>query len=363
MRLVYLVPNINNEGGVARVLSIKTQQLIERWGYEIHIITQNNGHNARFYAFPPEIHFYDIQLKGNALSFLLSYKKQLNSLLSTIAPDVVVISDNGLKAFLLPFIISKKWPTVFEAHGSRYVQEQAHISALRLIVEKTIKQLGAKRFTKFVSLSPQSKAEWGLPLAEIIPNPLWFTATEKASLQNKKVIVVARDSYEKGLDRLLLIWKQIQINHPDWILEIYGAKSSESQLQTTITNLDLTDSVHLFDAVKNIQEQYLKVSICLMTSRTEGFPMVILEAMESGLPVIAYDCPIGPRTLIENEVNGYLIPDGQINLFVEQLSTLMDHSELRYQLGNNAVTSVQKYQLEPIMNQWNDLFTKLKRYA
>ena len=98
-----------------------------------------------------------------------------------------------------------------------------------------------------------------------------------------------------------------------------------------------------------------------MTSRTEGFPMVILEAMESGLPVIAYDCPIGPRTLIENEVNGYLIPDGQINLFVEKLSTLMDHSELRHQLGNNAVISVQKYQLEPIMNQWNDLFTKLKR--
>ena len=91
--------------------------------------------------------------------------------------------------------------------------------------------------------------------------------------------------------------------------------------------------------------------------------MVILEAMESGLPVIAYDCPIGPRTLIENEVNGYLITDGQTTLFVEKLSVLMDHSELRLQMGKNATASVQKYQLTPIMNQWHELFTKLKSNA
>ena len=361
MRIVYLVPNINNEGGVARVLSLKTQQLIERWGYEIHIITQNKGHESLFYSFHPAIQFHDLQLSGNPLSFLLSYKKQLNTLLKALTPDAVVISDNGLKAYLLPFIISKTIPLVFEVHGSRYIQEQAKVSLLRLMIEKTIKGVGAKRFNRFVCLSPQSKSEWNVSSAVIIPNPLSFTASQKASLNTNKVLVVARNSYEKGLDRLLLIWQKVIVQSPDWIIEIYGAHGTDPSLQNDIIKLGLQENVKLFEAVKNIQDCYLDASIYLMTSRTEGFPMVLLEAMESGLPVVAYDCPIGPRSLIHNEENGYLIPDDNVELFVEKVQLLMNNVDLRKQMGNRAVASVQHYQLNAVMNQWNDLFTSLKK--
>ena len=114
MKILYVVPNINNEGGVARVLAIKSNYLIEKWDYQIDIITQNNGNSPLFYEYNKKIGLYDISLNGNSFQFLKAYRKSLSEHLKITKPDVIVVCDNGFKAFLVPFIIKTEIPIVLE---------------------------------------------------------------------------------------------------------------------------------------------------------------------------------------------------------------------------------------------------------
>ena len=117
-------PKIKSAGGVARVLSIKANYFIEQFNYEVHILSQNEEENLTFYSFNPKIVFHNIALNGNAFQFLKAYKKQINQKIREIDPDVILIADNGLKAFVFPFLVKTKKPIVFESHGSKFIEEE-----------------------------------------------------------------------------------------------------------------------------------------------------------------------------------------------------------------------------------------------
>jgi hypothetical protein len=175
MRLLYMVPNINNEGGVARTLAIKTNLLIEKWNYEVHILTQNKGNLAPFYDFNNKVVFNDMTVKGSGFQFLNTYWKSVLEQIALIEPDVVIVCDNGLKAFTVPFLVKNKVPVVFECHGSKFLEESKSRYGLfskgMRVLKYNYKNYGAKNFTKFVALSNISLAEWGLKNAVVIPNP------------------------------------------------------------------------------------------------------------------------------------------------------------------------------------------------
>ena len=363
MKLLYIVPKINNEGGVARVLSTKANYFVEKLGYEVHILTQNDGNFPLFYMFIDAINLLDISLKGKKSSFFFQYKKAIQNAVDTLNPDLIIVCDNGLKAFTIPFILKTKIPIIFECHGSKFVEENFKkgtlLSEKFAKIKSTYKNFGATKFNKFVALSSESLKEWGIDNAVVIPNPLWIESPLSAELHAKKVIAVARHSFEKGLDRLLLIWQKIIENHPDWILEIYGKSNGNDSLQLLANSLNLTKNIVFCEPVKNIEDKYLEASIYLMTSRSEGFPMVLMEAMAMGLPCVAYDCPVGPRAIIINNENGFLVEDGNIQSFVQKIELLIENEELRIQMGQNAKKSVAKYDLETIMQLWKSLFESL----
>ena len=142
-------------------------------------------------------------------------------------------------------------------------------------------------------------------------------------------------------------------------MEIYGTKSENCHLEQLALNLKITDAVRFYNPIKNIEEKYAEASILLMTSRTEGFGMVLLEAMVSGLPCVAYDCPVGPRSIIKNEENGFLIEDDNVDYFVQKLSLLMEDENLRKKLGTKAREIATDYDLDTIMKQWKNVFESL----
>lgn len=361
MKLLYIVSKINNAGGVARVFSIKLNYLIENFGYEVHVLTQNKGDFPLFYSFHDKIIFHDMILEGSIFSFFNSYRKSLKNNAESIKPDIIIVSDNGLKAYLIPFILSNKIPIVFECHGSKFVElkflKENYVSQVKSYFKYLFKDFCSNKFSKFVALSNENLKEWNLKDGVVIPNPSWIQSENVSNLKSKKVIVVARNSYEKGLDRLLVIWQKVILKHSDWILEIYG--ESVVDLCPLIRNLGLENNVSLNSPVKIIAEKYLFFSICVMTSRSEGFPMVLLEAMACGLPCVAYDCPSGPRSIIEDGKNGFLVENGNIDSFVEKLEQLIEDENLRIQMGKNANESVRKYDVETIMQQWKSLFESL----
>lgn len=361
MKLLYIVPSVSNEGGVARVLSIKTNYLIEKFGYQIHILTQNQGSHLQFYNFNEKITFHDIILKGSLFQFFNSYKNSLKENIAAVKPDVIIVCDNGLKAFLMPFILDKGLRIIFESHGSKYIEENdlklAIFSKFVMALKYKIKTISAGKFTKLVALSVENLKEWDVKNGLVISNPSWLKTDVLAELESKKVIAVARNSYEKGLDRLLLVWEKVIKAHPDWVLEVYGKGTTE--LEEFAKQLGIDSKIYFFEPVTNIESKYRESSICIMTSHTEGLPMVLIEAMASGLPCVAYDCPVGPRSIIKDEENGFLIENGNIDLFVEKLSLLIENEDIRKRLGEKAQISVANYDLDAIMKQWQNLFESL----
>lgn len=367
MKILYVVPNINNEGGVARVLAIKTNYLIEKWNYQIDILTQNNGNSPLFYNYNKKIGFYDILLSGNPFQFLDAYRKSISEHIKNIKPDVIVFCDNGFKAFLIPFIIKTEIPIVLEIHSSLTIEEQENSkSVLSRIVANLItlfKKFSARKFDKFVVETNESIREWDIQNGIVIPNPLWFSADKVSDLKSKKVIAVGRHVYEKGFDRLLKIWQKVVLNHPDWHLDIYGKSDEKLELQKLATSLNINNNVTFFDPVKAINLKYQEASIYLLTSRFEGFGMVLIEAMASGLPCIAYDCPCGPRAIIKNNDDGFLIENGNEIDFVSAVETLINDEEKRIEMGKKAKVSSSKYNIDAIMLLWNSFFTAIKPKA
>jgi glycosyltransferase involved in cell wall biosynthesis len=364
MKLLYIVPNINNAGGVARVIAIKANYLVEKMNYEVHILTQNNGNSPLFYDYNKKIVLHDIILKGNLIQFFNSYRKKLKNIIIKIQPDIIIVCDNGLKAYTIPFFIRSKIPMILEMHSSIFIQEQEYKKTfLSKIILNSIflfKKNAVKRYDKFVVETNESILEWGINDGIVIPNPLWFSTSESSNLTSTKVIAVARHTYEKGLDRMLTIWQKIIMKYPDWQLDIYGKSDEENSLQKLAHSLNISNNVTFYNPVKNINDKYLEASFYLMTSRYEGFGMVLIEAMASGLPCIAYDCPCGPRAIINTNENGILIENGNENDFVEAINLLIENKNKRFEMGIMAKKSSEKYNIETIMQKWNALFFEIK---
>ena len=128
MKLLYITPKINDEGGVQKVLSVRTNYFIEKFGYEISILTQNGGNVDTFFSFNSKIELYDMNLKGNKFNILFQYKKQVLNSIKKVNPDIIVVCDFGLKGFLIPLLLKSSVPIIFEAHGSLYNESQYYSS-------------------------------------------------------------------------------------------------------------------------------------------------------------------------------------------------------------------------------------------
>jgi glycosyltransferase involved in cell wall biosynthesis len=210
-------------------------------------------------------------------------------------------------------------------------------------------------------VTQQGKNEWGSKNLAVIPNPLWFSSDVVSSLTNKRVIAVGRHAYEKGYDRMFAAWKQVVDKYPGWTLDIYGDDNPEYNIRQLARDAGVDKNVNFIPSTKNIIDAYLESSICIMTSRYEGFGMVLLEAMACGVPCVAFNCPVGPSDIISNTIDGVLVEDGNIEDLVKSVLLLIEDTALRLEMGAKAKKSSEAYNLDVIMQQWDTLFKSLKR--
>jgi glycosyltransferase involved in cell wall biosynthesis len=170
---------------------------------------------------------------------------------------------------------------------------------------------------------------------------------------------VARYSHEKGIDLLLEAWAQVEKNTIDWRLDVFG-DGDTTAFNALIDKLGIDRRrCQLNGRTTDIEQEYLKSSIAVCSSRFEGFGMVILEAMACGLPVVAFDCENGPRSLITDGEDGFLIPAYDIGKFSERLVSLMNDEKLRIEMGERGLAKSQKYHITKIGQQWKQLFEEL----
>lgn len=357
MRILYITNGISGSGGLERVLSVKASFLAEKYGHEVHILSLNEAGKSSFFNFSDKVVQHSIAVAGNPVQYLKSYVKGIKQTVQEINPDIISICDDGLKGFFLPRVLGRKIPIIYERHVSKLIENQ-HGNRTILKLKYGLMNFFARDFDRFVVLTEGNKKEWPLKNLEVIPNPLPFFPERSADLSSNKIIAVGKQSYQKAYDLLLKSWSLVK-NKENWELHIYGQKDSSVGLDDLAGKLAVSKSVFFNDPSLNIEECYKKSSIFVLSSRFEGFGMVIIEAMAHGLPVISFDCPYGPGDIIDHNSTGYLIPTGDTAAFSEKLENLMTSVDLRNQLGSNGRIEVQKYQAKKIVKRWDTLFSEL----
>ena len=193
----------------------------------------------------------------------------------------------------------------------------------------------------------------------MIPDPLTIDVSSRLSSDRHRVIAVGRYSDEKGHDLLLRVWSLVEKACPDWQLDVYGPGDRTSYLKM-MDDLSIDKSrCHLNDNITDVENEYYKSSIFVHPSRSEGFGLVIVEAMACGLPVVSFDCENGPRSIITDEVDGYLIPTFDIRFFANRIIKLAKDKDLRKRMGDNGRLKSHQYGMEQIGQQWKSLFDEL----
>jgi len=362
MRILYITNGISGAGGLERVLSIKASYLADEMGYDVHIIAMNHKPEQVFYHFSSKITIHNIKVGGNPLNYISSYKNGMKERVSTLKPDIISVCDDGLKGFFLPIILGKPCPMIYERHVSKIVAVGPNPGlAKRILTGAKFKLMNtlAKNYDKFVVLTHENTKEWQLSNIAVIANPLSFFPQESSPLDQKKVIAVGKQGFQKGYDLLLQSWQQLRQKYPDWQLEIYGKHDPNQGLKALASALNLSDSVHFYDPVKDIENKYLESSLFVLSSRFEGFGMVLIEAMACGVPCVSFDCPCGPSDIIANGTDGLLAKNGDIADLAAQLSILMANDPMRINMGKKAKENVQRYLPEVIVKQWDALFKEL----
>ena len=352
MKILYLITDISTSGGVERITSLKINYFIEKFHYDIDILVRNKKNKMTHFFLNSRVNIYNLDFNPNKNFFwrqIFKIKKYLylKKLLEKNKYDLIITTGFILDPFL-PFL-KKHTKIIKEIHGAKnilYPKERFYLRKYLL------------SFDKIILLTKKDLNNWKLENAMVIYNSLTFYPKEYSLCQNRRIISVGRLVEDKGYDILIDIWSIISKKYPNWILEVYGEGTERKNLENKIIKLGLEKSFLLKGVVKNIQDKYLESSIYVMTSRTEGFGMVLVEAMACGLPIIAFDVPTGPREIIKKN-NGFLVEFGNINEMVKKIEFLIIDEQKRKKMGENSRRNVQVFSQEKIMIQWKEIFEKI----
>jgi glycosyltransferase involved in cell wall biosynthesis len=360
MRVVFLISQLYKHGGVEKVLTEKANFLAER-GIEVFIITFEQRQNPAVYSLDSGVKTVDLGVDyhrnksfyhpSNLLRSVVHFFR-LRRLLHQVKPDYVINCSFSFDFYFLPFIYRKS-KKIKEYHASRAV---VNPDSRRLKVDQFVESF----YDKILVLNPSEKKYYRNRQIVVVPNPVKIVK-EKSRLEAHRAIAVGRIAPVKNFEFLIQCWSRFIADHPDWELHIYGEDYLDTQrrLQEQCLNLGIESQIRFMGQTDDIFKTLCDYSMTLMTSHTECFPMILLESLSAGVPVISVDCPTGPGHIIENGNNGFLVPAKSENEFVDKLKTLANNSGLRKELGKGAEeTAVNKFNLNRIMQDWMDQVLK-----
>lgn len=285
----------------------------------------------------------------------LIYK--IRKLLKDECVDVIIAVDIGCVEFTLPATLGLPTKHICWEHFNFSVSQGKKRFKLR--------QRAAQYCDAVVTLTERDKEYWLKGTKHksnivAIANPCPFPVQQYIKEENTKVVLaVGHLRNVKGFDMLLEAWAQVTEAMPDWILKIVGDGEDRALLTEFIEKNDLADSVELVGVTDNISEYYKEAELFCLSSRHEGFSMVLLEALAFGLPVVSFDCETGPAEILEN-TGSILVPENNVNNLALSLIKLMKDSKQRKSISLKSKEKAKTYQPEKIIPQWEDLLKSFK---
>lgn len=377
MKIVYCANSICYLGGIERVTIVKANALAALEGNEVYIVVTDNRRSFLPHPLSSEVHLVDLQVNyfdgdwrspwQNLKSALVKrrlHKQRLSEVLQKIQPDIVISVGQSEKYFLPT--IHGKWKTVRELHFvSNYRMLAAQTWTQRLLAKALAAyDFGYKilQYDKIVVLTQEDKnLHWKEnDHVAVIPNPLTFPKPDAPSACSAKRIVAAgRLTAQKNFASLIRAFRMVANRHPDWTLDIFGEGNEKESLQHLIEQNGLVGLVFLRGYTPDLRNQIVHASAFALSSLFEGFGLVLTEAMSCGLPVVAYACPCGPRDIVTDGADGFLVPVGDERALADRMCRLIEDEALRSRMGQAALVSARRYAMTAIVEEWMALFRKL----
>lgn len=366
MKILYTTDQIYLHGGIEKVLSQKANYLADVEKDDVIIVTYNQNGQKPCYHFSEKIKFYDLGVNyeigksyfhPNNLKKIPKHISALKKILKELKPDILVSCNYGVDFFFLPFI-KIEIPKIKEFHASRYFSSRQN-SLKRKWMYK-ISAFLENKYHQIVVLNPDEKKYYASRRISVIPNPS-ENSQYKMNVASKKILAAGRISPVKNFRDLIEIFAKLHPTFPDWELHFFGEDylGTQEKLQQLINEFELQNHVRFLGVTKDMKQTMENYSIYAMTSETECFPMILLEALSVGIPIITYDAPTGPKYIVTNLEDAFLIPYKDKTTFAKKLSLLLQDENLRKSMGERAAENSRKFQIKQVMKEWKKLFIKL----
>lgn len=383
IKIAYIYTALTTVGGVDRILTSKANYLADSLGYDVYIITDSQQGRPLVFPLSPKVHHIDLDTDfgkqyGHCLpiracyyfALMRQYKKRLIKVLDEINPDIV----DTTVGREMDFIGSLKSPgrkVIGEIHiAKRYMRnfhlmiEKGGISALVAKYWTRKQERNVAKLDRLVVLTNEDAEAWkGIVRTEIIPNfsPLSSDCLP-SGVERKRAIAVGRIEEQKGFDLLVDAWAIVSKAHPDWTIDIYGNGTLRGQIEEQINKNGLKGIVNILPPTKEIKKEYENSDFFVLSSRFEGFGLVVVEAMACGTPCVSFDCPNGPRDIINDKVDGLLVANGNVKALAEGICYMIEHPEERVSMGKAAKKNVKRYSIDSVMQRWDEFF-KVKFFS
>lgn len=381
MRILYVYKSIALLAGMERVLTDKMNYLSEQLGYDVYLITYEQDTNPFSYQLSPRVIHKDLGVLLYTKSRypfpqrLWVYRKMRKLLknrlyeeVDKINPDIIIATNYSFPIIDIIANIPGKSKRILETHIAKdallksaeftnfsFFKVAAHFYDLYMLCQ-------IKKFDVLVTLTEQDRRKWeGIINTITIPNVLTTFPAKVADSTNKLLISVGRYDAQKGYDLLIEAWSLVVAKHPDWQMHIFGSGPLRNFLLKMIDEYGIASSFILNPPTPEIYDKYLEHSIYVMSSRFEGFGLVLIEAMSCGLPCISFDCPSGPSEIIRTGEDGILVENGNVEKLSEAICRLIDNEQERKQMGMKARQNSLRYSKDRIMCDWDALFKRLLR--
>lgn len=370
MKIVFNTDQIYLHGGIEKVMATKVNYLARQDVAEVYIVTTEQSQKPPCYSLNAKIHLIDLGVNYNRCKSYFSMENLLKALkhfvrqkklFRELSPDFIISPNYNFDHYWLPFM-DRNTKLIKERHGSRFFElYQRKNASLVQKLKFAFNDYIDAQYDKIIVLNPHEKAYVQSDNAVVIPNPTKSTLL-RADRTRKKVLAAGRIAPVKAFDQLIEVWSLLHQDFPDWQLHFYGQDylGTQQQLESLVEKYHLQDVIHFKGSVSDLSKVMTGYSIYAMTSETECFPMVLLESLAVGLPVISYDCPNGPRNILTDGEDSFLIPDKNIAIFAEKLRILMQNENLRSEMGDKGIQNVERFSLENVMQEWITLFNALK---
>lgn len=354
-KIYYVIDDIYNGGGIARVTLMMAGELIKTGKYDISIISISHPLEKPYYEVPDDCQIIDLSLKAFQIrKDFIKAGRELRELFSPEFEGTFVINDVGHN---IPAWIGlrhcKKARFISWAHTNFFNGSKHGFSGIG-------KRLAVKRFDYMIALTKEDIEYYknilnARNVVQIYNPKDPSIKKQEYKAMSKKIISCGRLSPEKGFDRLLLVARKVFKKVDNWQWDIYGDGPDSSVLQQKIEEYGLKGKVNLMGYHKDILCLYEKYAFCVFTSRGEGCPMVMIEALASGLPMVSFDFKCGPKDLITDGINGYIIKDQDIDTMAMKIIRLINDKSLRIRFAENADVNLKELEMPYVLSKWEKI--------